>query len=101
MLTTFRKFYSVYGSPGLLKLKTTDTTYKSVAQLFVNKYLEIRNNTKELTEEELFQRTEADLINEGVLKRRDETKKSVKPHKVVERERLKGTIDVATLMDEK
>jgi len=95
-----RRFYTEYGSPGLINLLSVEHQYKCLAQKFVESFSEIKRVYKDVTDDEAFKKAEEELIAKGnYFKKNQEGPKSEKRiwRASPKNELLKG-IDLSKIM---
>jgi small subunit ribosomal protein S23 len=98
------KFYSEFGSPGRINLSTTDHQYKSLGQRFVEKFSEIKSDSNAgTTDEDVFKKTEDQMIAKGVYLREDRERPlrvahEKKPRRVSPKSELIKGIDLSKIM---
>jgi len=64
------KFYKKHWSLGTVDTLNSDKTYSSSSQVFIDRYTQIHKNNPDLSEDDVFTKTEEELTAEGKLGRK-------------------------------
>jgi len=59
-------FYSSYGTPDVIKLNSTDRSYRCLCQLFVEKCMKTKRESPNISNEEILKLAESELMKEGI-----------------------------------